>query len=405
MYGPEVEKLQAQRDVLAAQVRAGIEAAKPKTLGQKVGSVLSIPKTLRASVDLSAPGRQGWLLSLANPEKVPAAFGSQIKAMLSEEGAAKAGRQIAERPNAVNGVYKRAGLEMTDYATGLGKHEEVFASNLLDRWTKGNPFRASDRAYSGYLNRIRADVFDKMAAALGDSPKPDDLKAIANYINVATGRQKYANQKVEGLIQGLGSVMWAPRLAASRMEYLAGKPLYSGGSAKAKVLIAKEYGKVLAGTAAMLGLAKAGGADVELDPRSSDFLKIKVGDTRIDALAGLTQWAVFASRMATGEVKTLSGKVRKTGEYASPAETGTLIQRFGRSKLNPVVGTAWDLREKKDFAGNPVTPGSAAKNLLGPLSATDLVEGLMKDGWHEDDAIGLLNFFGIGVNTYDKRGP
>ena len=49
----------------------------------------------------------------------------------------------------------------------------------------------------------------------------------------------------------------------------------------------------------VVGLADAAGMDVEMDPRSSDFMKPKVGNTRFDVFGGLQQNVVFFSRMVT----------------------------------------------------------------------------------------------------------
>jgi hypothetical protein len=47
---------------------------------------------------------------------------------------------------------------------------------------------------------------------------------------------------------------------------------------------------------------------VEIDPRSTDFGKIKVGNIRWDIWGGFQQWVRVASQLATGERKTGKGK-------------------------------------------------------------------------------------------------
>jgi hypothetical protein len=46
----------------------------------------------------------------------------------------------------------------------------------------------------------------------------------------------------------------------------------------------------------ILGMAKAAGFDVSMDPRSADFGKIKDGDTRFDVLGGFTQYIRFGAQ-------------------------------------------------------------------------------------------------------------
>jgi hypothetical protein len=112
--------------------------------------------------------------------------------------------------------------------------------------------------------------------------------------------------------------------------------------------------------AAMLGLAKVGGADVELDPRSSDGLKIKTGDTRYDILGGFQQYIRLATQLLTGQKKsTKTGEIKNIdGEGAFGEDKGDVAGRFLRGKLAPVPAYILHIAKKKHIWKNLEAPFS-----------------------------------------------
>jgi hypothetical protein len=81
--------------------------------------------------------------------------------------------------------------------------------------------RASNRAYVVYLNRLRADMFDAMSATLARNGEPTmaEYKAIAQYINVATGRGSFG-KKFDKATDALAAVFFSPRYVASRFNFI-----------------------------------------------------------------------------------------------------------------------------------------------------------------------------------------
>ena len=402
----EIAKLRGQLDQAKASADSYVERLRPKTAGEKAVALVNLPKSIKSSLDLSAPGRQGWILGLTNPDKALSAFGRQVKAMAKEENAYIVQNELMNRPMAVKA--RGAGLYLAPLDAQITKGEEAFVGNIFGRglgWTKFNPFKGSERAYVTYLNSLRADVFDRMAKFAGDDPEA--LKAIANYVNVASGRGGKSLPGFDQAAQFLNNAMFSPRFVASRFEYALVQPLLKGGKVplKTRALILGEYTKFLGAMFGAYKLAELGGATVERDPTSSDFLKIKTGNTRIDPGAGLLQPIVFANRLARGKYKTGTGNeydLRKP-TYGQKVTYESVVTGFAASKAAPVPGATWNTLREQDQIGNAYGPKDALLDILAPISMQELVEGLRKDGWGKEDALGLLNFLGFGVNTYDKN--
>src|SRR3990167_6531226 len=113
---------------------------------------------------------------------------------------------------------------------------------------------------------------------------------------------------------------------------------------RTRAVIATEYARAQATAITIFTLGAATGGEIETDPRSSDFLKIRFGKIRIDPLSGLAQIGTMLGRLGTGETKTpAKGKVVPIrGEKAGyGGSTGaSVIGTFLRSKLHPSTGTA-----------------------------------------------------------------
>jgi hypothetical protein len=206
----------------------------------------------------------------------------------------------------------------------------------------------------------------------GHTPTSAELRAIANYINVATGRGNLgAFEKHSG---ALSTVFFAPKLAVSRFEFLFGMPL-TAGSGRTRGVIAEQYARYLVGLVVVYGLSRMAGAEVGDDPTSSDAGKIRVGEkTRNDILSGLGQSLVFVSRMAGGVYTTASGKAVDITGPAGKVTEGDVAWRFVRTKLSPLFSANVNLVTGRDVVGEPVTPKDAALDLVVPLVARDVAE-------------------------------
>jgi hypothetical protein len=94
--------------------------------------------------------------------------------------------------------------------------------------------------------------------------------------------------------------------------------------------------------------------DFEIDPRSSDFLKLRVGNVRVDAYGGFQQYVRTAAQMISGKRKQVgSGNMVELNGEGYKGETRlSPLWKLGRGKFAPVPATLFDLFEGKDMIGN-----------------------------------------------------
>lgn len=372
-----------------------------------VAQIAGLPKSLMSSFDLSAGVRQGGVLGSRFPKEWKNAFTEQIKYMGNEE-AYKAGMQeIVDRPT--YGLMERAKLAVTGASEQI---EEAFTSNLLEeipglKQTVGKVTGASDRAYTGMLTRLRADVFDKIIKDIEgsgiDLDELDDktLQDIGRFVNTASGRGDLG--KLEKYSRALGDGLFSPRLWKSRLDML--NPVYY-----AKLdPVARKYALQSAGSFAtlassVLGAAALAGLEVETDARSADFLKIKKGNSRFDILGGFQQNLVFAHRMITGEKKNSeTGEITKAdGSYGSPSRL-SLATDMLENKANPIIGTAIRIAKGKDRGGNDINPLTEVAKLFVPLNIMSAIDTYKDTGSiGQTAAQAAVGTVGVGVQTYGQ---
>jgi hypothetical protein len=363
--------------------------------------IINTPRTLITSFDVSAPLRQGAFIFYGHPIRGAKALPDMFRALASEKEQFRVEQEIINRKNYA--IYERSGLYLAEHGQKLSKMEEVYQS----RWAESVPgVKASQRAYTTFLNKLRADSFDSMLENLtkkGKDATKEEKEAIANLVNVMTGRGKLKGGDT------LSLVFFAPRYMASRFQAILGQPFIKG-SARTRKLIAKEYAKTLIGIGTVLTLGYLAGAEIEKDSRSSDSGKMRFGNTRLDPLAGLAQTTTILARVATGTTKNGRGKIlalkdhpliarEKKLQYGK-SDIADVIARFLRTKLSPFVGTSLDVKMGKDVVGNKVTLYDVPGKLLVPLQFKDIYEAMQEQGVAKGAALSLLSLFGMSMSTY-----
>lgn len=400
-HTPELDRLRYEKARLQHKIRQRIAAMRPRTPWQTVMAPFRFIQSLKSAFDVSAVRRQGGWMVLTHPVRSLRRVPDMFRAAWSDAEAFRLNEEIANRPNAPR--YALAKLEFTDPGGTLTEREEMFRSDFAE---KIPGISASNRAYATFLNLVRADAFDAMTDAFladGGAGTQVEETAIANYINVATGRGATGSMKAAA--DAMNGLFWSPRYVISRFQLIFGQPFYHG-TARTQKMIAKEYARYLMGLIVVYTLGKMAGGDLEDDSRSSDFGKIRFGNTRLDPLSGLAQTVTFISRVASGKTTRASGEVVPIRGRDIPYggdNTADVIARFLRTKLAPAPGMFVDVAAGENVVGEPTTAWGMAKGAVIPLSMSDIYDTMVEQGIPAGTVLSILGIFGEGVQTYQPK--
>ena len=398
--GPAVqEMLPGMESAFETVIKQEAAKVSPSILKQAVSELGAFPRAMMSSLDISAPGRQGLLLSVA-----PSRWGASIKAggrmfaAFRKESYDKITRAIANDVDAP--LAEQSGLYLA-----MKSSEEFFTSKLAGKVPGVN---ASQRAYETYLDSLRMSTFKQYArivekAGLDAAQTTKALEASAKWINVATGRGSLG-KRFDDAVPLLSQFLFAPRYTASRLNVLNPVMYAKNYLDPATRVVAKQQMKDLAqyltAVATTFGLAKAAGFDVGLNPDSGDFLKIRAGNKTYDPGAGLTQLMRFAIRASYGLFRTSKGEKVGYGQ-----DVPSLTERFVRSKLAPIPSYVWDFLSRRTYEGREFTSGKArAQGVLEravPLTWSDFTSALWNEGLGSAAAT-LPGAIGVGVQNYAK---
>jgi hypothetical protein len=405
------------------------------TKGQKAAKLffeaLNIPRALLASHDFSGPGRQGLMFLGYNPKIWSKANVAGYRAFASPEYAHFQDIQIKTNPNYQKAV--ESGLDITPIE-GLSKGEEPYAySQLAEKFPLFGPgIKASNFAYSTAMNKLRADIFYSTCESWeGSFRTKGDYKLLAEFINHATGRGTLPKTWLKKYGATLNALFFAPRLTMGRIQalgdilpiqemqnfYAKRGDLKAKGATKeelkdvkfrispARKIVARDLISSAAILTLLLSVIKFRGdddTDVELDPRSSDFLKARIGNTRLDFTAGYGQILRLAAQIITAERKST------TTDEIMPEERNSIVWRFIQSKMSPPAGFAVDMIRGETFLGDKlsletdVVAREAFQRFI-PLFFQDCIDAVHYQGLHSLRVVAPLALHGVGAQTYPKR--
>lgn len=414
--------LRAQLEQVQQEYRQGLEADRRRnmTKGQKAWmygkEVFNIRRALFASFDLSALLRQGKWIVWSHPIESARAAKVMLRSLASEDYYQKV--MVAVREQAHSGLY------VAEVDSKLSAREEEIRSNLAD---KIPGMRASNRAFTALLNVMRVKIHAQMTASVNAPPGSAAAKYFAEYVNIATGRGEPG--RFAPAANAAAYVLWSPRLYLSRIQTLTGWALWRPDrnvTARERRVVAKEYGRAVAGMIAYYTALQIFAqsvladdddeAEIGTNPLSSDFGKVRIGEVRIDPMAGMAQFAVLGARLAAGKTVTTKGEERDLTNYGDEppgygqANIEVTAGRFLRTKLNPTIGMALDLRQGTNAIGEPIPSPTAdsldfAIWLMAPLSLQGAIEGVQELGWSRGVALGVFEALGDGVQIHAEKKP
>lgn len=401
------------RDINVAKMAPGSKEQKEGLIRK----TLDASRTLMTAFDLSAPLRQGrplmhtkeWFTSLDDMFKSLGQKGyDTVQQSIREHPSGYFEPKISSTTGKVGKSFaEESGLSLTDV---LDNNEEVFRS----KWAEKIPgVKPSNRAFVGFLNKLRSDTFANMvdlAKQQGKNPETDKVlaKQIADFVNMSTGRGNLG--RLEPIAKELADGFFAPRLIASKIQrygqvlnpkfYTEMDPMVR--SAQLKSLLAT------AGTGLMMGeAAKLAGAEVNNDPTNTDFRKIKIGDTRLDVFGGDQQYLVAAARLLSGKsTSSISGKTTDltAGRFGQKTRS-SVAEDFFTQKLAPLPSFVWAWMKGRDFDGTPFEMKKALLQRTVPIVAQDLEDLIKKEPNLAPQIKALLAasaVMGSGVQTYGR---
>lgn len=384
-----------------------------ETLSDPLGAVKTVggfSKSLKASLDDSALFRQGWKTMFTNP----GIWAKNSAQSFLDIAHSLGGKNVLDEVNA--DIVSRPSFDLMKKAKlAVGVTEESYPSHIAEKIpVLGRLYTASEHAYTGFIQRTRADVFDKyiqIAEKSGvDISDRKQLEGIGKVVNALTGRGDLG--ALEPAANAVNNIFFSPRNLKSNIDLLTAHALDSGITPFARKQAATNLVKVVAGTASVLGIADALlPGSVEWDPRSADFGKIRVSNTRFDVSGGMSSIVTLAARLATQSSKSsTTGKVSqlnardKKGNPRFGAQTGAdVLVNFTENKLSPIGQIALDLVKQNDRQGNKPTLLGEANNLLTPLPITNTQELLTTPGAANVLAGTIADALGISVNTYAPK--
>jgi hypothetical protein len=371
-----------------------------------VKDVAGFSKSIKASLDNSALLRQGW----KNLFVAPGDLGQEREAVLRRHGAAvrrEGSDGRSERRHPV--PPERAQWAVHAPKLALGNPEEAFPSSLPEKIpgflgaSTRRVRRRSPRSNTGCAPTCSTSTW-RLPSALASTSTTRAAQSIGRLVNSLTARGDIGKAEVANL------AFFSLRKLKSDVDFLTAHrdPLTLGVTSKETPFVQKRAAenlvKVIAGTAAVLAVARAIKPEsVETDPRSTDFGRIRINDTRFDVTAGMGAIGVLAARLALHSTKTGAGKVTplNSGKYNSP--TGEkLVYNFFTNKFSPAAGVVRDILKGEDFDHNPVSIKGELSNALVPLPFSNWKE--LHDAKNAPVLAGILaDALGVSVKTYSAK--
>ena len=429
----------AHRKVLEFRKKLELEDTRGEAVKAWARFVGGTSVLARAMLDMSVVGVQGGKFLRSHPIKGVKIGWKATKAFFKQNASDALVAEIANHPyfedfkNSGGHIYAMNGLEgdaPEDFrAVEQGAplpNGKVITADMIPG------VKRSSRSFAGFLNKAALELYSDMveaAGANGAGATAEQKKLLADFVNISLGYgygKKNVVKKLSLIPAVIDAIAWAPRKAVAELKYATLHPLLTNwaGTRKHEIsgkeiwavdkAIGRQYLRYTLGSlafgACIVLLAKLFNGDDDddrniwsdiLDPRSSDFGRIRIGNTSWSVFAGNEMvWRLFA-RLYTGQTKT-NGIAKDYKYYGVEAALDYL-----RGKLNPLLGAAVDYKMDKNFVGEKLSEKSAwelANDYALPLTASALYENFANNP--DDPLAAIFNaiptFFGMTSHTYER---
>ena len=208
--------------------------------------------------------------------------------------------------------------------------------------------RSFERAFVGPGDLLRIEGYKALRTTAAQSE--NGLEELAGFLNKMTGALSSSSFGVARSQQQVerAFLFFSPRYTRAAMGLLS--DFYRGGL-RGELARQSIVGMLWMGTATYIAFAEAFGQDPELDPSSSKFMTLEVGDDRVGVGGFWTQFARVTSRLASTAWDEDSREAFGGEDFA---RTNQLI-KWVRSRSAPSAGVAWDVVVGEDFMGREIS--------------------------------------------------
>lgn len=370
-----------------------------KGIGAVTSGLAGISKTMKATWDMSYLFRQGQKTFWSSPtiwfKNSLQMFKDVIKAAGKQNVMDEISAEVYSHP-----LYEKMVKDKLAITT---VEEEMIGSSTIEKVPFiGKLQKMSDVAYTGLAYRNRIALYEKytnMADKLGYQETTN--LGIGKVVNALTGRGGL--WKLEPAGDVINKFMFSPRLLTANLSFLTSHLTDSNVSGLMKFQAAKNLLLNIGGMAmvfALNSLLNPEGA--EEDPTSSDFGKIRIGNSRFDFTGGIGPIIVLAARLWTGKSKSSSTMIKRNisaFEFGSQDQLD-LIYDFFENKRAPLISQISEIITGRTFDGGKTSIGSVVTGLFVPIIVEQGFEQ-STDPYAADTLLSIIaEGLGIGVTTY-----
>ena len=373
-----------------------------------------IAKSIKAALDNSALFRQGLKTLFTNPKQWANNALKSFRYITDTFGGKDVMREIRAS------MYADIDFDLAQKAKVALGVDDAIPSSLQEKIPLfGKLFQASDNAFRGFLFKTRFDVFKKYLNLARDAGiEVNDkqfLQQLGSLVNSQTGRGSLGS--LEPIGNTVNNVFFSPRFVASQLDTFLhpitgargiknGLTDFSKGTNFIRKQAIKSLAKTLTGIGSILAISKTLQPDsVQSDPRSSDFGKIRIGDTRFDVTGGLASLVSLIARVSTSSTMDSKGRVvdLNTGKFGSKT-TMDILQNYAQNKLSPIASVINDVAIRhQTFDGSKPTFQNEVSNFITPLPVSNFIESLQNENSANIVATTIADFLGIATNTYSPK--